>query len=340
MSETALPSIVLAIPVRNEAEHLSELFDFIQEEHYPGIRQILFALAPSTDRSEMLLQAFKETDDRVLILQNPHVTAATGLNLCLFHAKEADFFVRLDAHARYPKGYLFALTQAAQKSGALNTGGVQQFSVENTLQLATAVVLTAVSDIGLNKWRNPRFTGFTDTVYLGCYPLETLRRIGGFSEDQPTNQDAELNQRLNNIRKNAVYQDGSIKILYAPRKQLSSLAAQYFGYGRGRFVNSLTHWPKIPLRIALAPVLAIFSIVALIVKPVLLAEAFLLLSISGYLLGIVYRSRFQLQKQVPLYPLLVEVPLVVFTMIFFFSAGMVKQMMLEWKFSKQPAALP
>ena len=62
-----------------------------------------------------------------------------------------------------------------------------------------------------------------------------------FDNTQITNQDAELNQRLLDIKLKAIYQSDKIKVWYYPRKTWKSLILQYFKYGRGRCLTVSKH---------------------------------------------------------------------------------------------------
>jgi hypothetical protein len=86
-------------------------------------------------------------------------------------------------------------------------------------------------------WRRPRENRRTDveTVPFGCYPIETLRRAGGWRADLIRNQDFELNHRLR-AAGGRVVQDPAISFVYRPRESLRALWIQYWQFGQWKAI--------------------------------------------------------------------------------------------------------
>ena len=87
---------------------------------------------------------------------------------------------------------------------------------------------------------DPKYDGYADTVYIGCFWRQALLDVGGFDTTQITNQDAELNQKLLSKSEQAIYISSKIRVWYYPRKTWKSLWIQYFKYGRGRYLTTKT----------------------------------------------------------------------------------------------------
>jgi hypothetical protein len=87
--------------------------------------------------------------------------------------------------------------------------------------------------VGGARSRDRSFEGWTETVYLGCWPKSTFDRFGGFDESLVRNQDDEHNLR---IRRSGgrIWQSPAIRSTYHPRGTLAQLFAQQRQYGYWR----------------------------------------------------------------------------------------------------------
>ncbi|RUS98512.1 hypothetical protein DSM106972_081410 [Dulcicalothrix desertica PCC 7102] len=276
------PSVTIAIPAYNEASNIEHLIRGFLKTSYPNLVEIFIADGGSTDCTQDIVKRISQEDSRVKLLQNTFKIQSAGLNLMLQQCS-GEIFLRADAHSDYAPDYIEKCVEALLKSKALNVGGAQRFAAKTSFQAGVALASKSFLGNGGAKYRNPNYNGYADTVYLGCFWRSILLDISGYNQrathnedaelnlrlskfvfdNQITNQDAELNQRLLNESLNAVYISSDIYVWYYPRKNWQSLFIQYFKYGRGRYLTSIKHKNRFQLRGKL-PFLGISSIIILL----------------------------------------------------------------------------
>lgn len=239
-SDQNLPSVTIAIPAYNEEDHIEGIIGKFQKASYPNIIEILVADGRSTDRTAEIVRSIAQDDPRVKLVDNPDRIQSAGLNRLISIAK-GDLFLRADAHCDYADDYVEASVKASLDSGALNVGGSQRFVATSRFQSYVALAVNSILGSGGAKYRDESYEGYADTVFLGCYRTDVLQKLEGFLTGNVTNEDAELNIRLEKEQKNAVYISPDIQVWYYPRKDFTSLFRQYFKYGKGRCLTFFRH---------------------------------------------------------------------------------------------------
>jgi glycosyltransferase involved in cell wall biosynthesis len=263
----ANPSVTVAIPVLNEEKHIASVINAFSQSGYPRIVEILVADGGSSDGTVSIVRDIARKDRRVRLIPNPERIQSAGLNLMLNEAK-GDIFLRADGHSEYAPDYVTKCVEALQTTSAINVGGAQRFIAKNRIQLGIALAVRSWLGSGGAKYRNPEYSGYGDTVFLGCFWRKCLLKVQGFATDlgpnedaevnirscrifniaQITNQDAELNARLDTRTPNAIFISRDIRVWYYPRSSWSSLLKQYFKYGRGRCLTAQRHGWRYSLR--------------------------------------------------------------------------------------------
>lgn len=257
-----LPSVSIIIPTYNEAEHIKQVIkDFIQTQ-YPNLLEIIVVDGGSTDNTKEIVINLSFQDRRIKLLKNPLKIQTTGLNMAL-NQSQGDIFLRADAHAKYAPDYIEKCVEVLQKSQALNVGGAQRFIANTPFQGGIALASKSFLGSGGAKYRNSSYDGFVDTVFLGCFWRESLLKVSGYATNNISNEDAELNLRLEKMQDSAIYISSQIKVWYFPRKDWQSLCLQYFQYGRGRYLTTTKHPHKMQLR-GKIPFLSLFILTLLI----------------------------------------------------------------------------
>ncbi|GAB4547221.1 MAG: hypothetical protein Tsb0014_41820 [Pleurocapsa sp.] len=247
------PSVSIAIPTYNEAEHIEAIVKNFLQTSYPNLLEIIVADGNSSDNTPEIVRQLSLIDSRVKLIANPLKIQSAGLNVAL-EKSQGDIFLRADAHCDYAPDYVEQCVAALQKSQALNVGGAQRFVARESWQAAIALAAQSWFGSGGAKYRNPYYSGYADTVYLGCFQRKALLELDDssplnvFDTSQITNQDAELNQKLLDKNPQAIYVSSDIKVWYYPRKTWKSLWTQYFKYGRGRYLTITKHPERSQLR--------------------------------------------------------------------------------------------
>ena len=247
------PSISIVIPTYNEVENIEAIVKGFLKSQYPNLLEILVVDGKSTDGTRDRLQKLASIYPQVKLLDNPQRIQSAALNIGL-QACKGEFFLRADAHCEYAPDYIEQCVLALQKSQALNVGGCQRFVAQEPFQAAIAIAAQSWLGNGGAKYRDPNYSGYADTVYLGCFKRQALLELNSspnqdvFDTSQVTNQDAELNQRLLDQDPKAIYISSPIKVWYYPRKTWKSLWTQYFKYGRGRYLTNSKHPERSQIR--------------------------------------------------------------------------------------------
>lgn len=263
------PSVTIGIPVLNEQGHIRRVIEGFLGSGYKNLVEIFVADGGSTDRTREIVQELSEKDPRVKLIDNPDKFQSYGLNK-IIDVASGDIFLRADGHCIYAEDFIEKSVEALLKSKSKNAGGTQRYIAKNYTQAGIAMASKSFLGNGGAKYMNENFEGFSDTVFLGCFWLDDLKKLGGFSVSNRTNEDSEINLRITEELKGKIYISPEIKIWYYPRTNFLKLFKQYYSYGRGRCVTNVLHNGNIPFR-SKAP----FFFVSLVVLLLLVDNIFL-----------------------------------------------------------------
>lgn len=228
-------------------------------QNYPADRlQIIVADGSSADRTRAVIAALPGAE-RAWVIPNPKRLQAAGMNAALAHAT-GDIVVRVDGHAVVAPNYVGACVRALHERRAVVVGGgLHPVGVTTT---GMAIAAAGRSRFAVPSAYHVQTTGqFTDTVYMGAWPRETLVQLGGFDEALAINEDYELNWR---IRRNGgrVYFDPTIRADYYGRQSYRALARQFFAYGGGKAKMLRRHPRSLRPRQLMAPAFVLALAVA------------------------------------------------------------------------------
>lgn len=222
------------VPCRNEVGHIDAfLAELAEQEIPPGWTvEWLIADGDSSDGTRERLAERARLDSRLVVIHNPQRIVSSGLNACIAHA-EGDVIARLDVHTNYARDYLARCLAVLERTGADNVGGPWVAVGEGVQQAAIAAAFQCRWVVGGARSRDQSFDGWTDTVYLGCWPRSTFDRFGGFDESLVRNQDDEHNLRIRRAG-GRIWQSPAIRSTYHPRAALAQLFSQQRQYGYWR----------------------------------------------------------------------------------------------------------
>lgn len=248
--------VTVAIPVLNEGEFIEACLQAVSAQEIGKHRlQVLVVDGGSTDGTAHLARLALDKlgpwgDASVLIGPG---SAAGNLNVALERAK-ASYLVRIDARARVAPDYISRSLAILRRSPEISVVGGAQVAVppgDSTTGKAIARALSNRWATGLSRYRRSERSGPADTVWMGVFRTEELRRMGGWRtvDADPRNEDYELNQRFRHDGK-TIWFDGSLRACYIPRKTVGAVVWQYFSYGRVKG-RQWRRCGRIPLRHAL-----------------------------------------------------------------------------------------
>ncbi|MBE9046137.1 glycosyltransferase family 2 protein [Pleurocapsales cyanobacterium LEGE 10410] len=300
-SYSKYPSVSIVIPTYNEVDNIDAIINCFLASNYPNLLEIVVVDGQSTDGTSERVKQLAHEYPVVKIIENPQRIQSAALNIGL-KACAGDIFVRADAHCDYAPDYIEQCVLALRESKALNVGGCQRFVARTPFQAAIALASRSWLGSGGAKYRDPNYSGYADTVYLGCFKRQALLEVTlstqeVFDTTQVTNQDAELNQRLLDQSPQAIYVSSKIEVWYYPRKTWRSLWNQYFKYGRGRYLTTIKHPERSQIRGKL-PFLFVSTMILLLVYDLFFSPVNLYIKeicILGVLLAFVESLRVNLK---------------------------------------------
>ena len=309
--------VSLVVCVLNEERHVAEALRRALDQDYAGDLEVIVALGPSRDRTDVIVAQLGEADPRVRTVRNPSPLGATpsGLNAAIAAARYP-VIARIDGHSLLPRDYLRAAVDTLRRTGADNVGGVMAAEGSTDFERAVALAMTTRLGVGNAAFHTGGGEGQSDTVYLGVFRRSALDRVGGYDEAFLRAQDWELNLRIRRSG-GVVWFLPSLQVSYRPRSTVQALSRQYFHYGRWRRVVARRHPETLNVRY-LAPPLALVGVSCGTLLAALgwwpaavLPCGYALLVLAGSAVG---------SRRLP-WPVRVRVPLAVAVMHFSWGAG-------------------
>lgn len=223
--------VSVIVPCRNERAHIAAFCADVLRQAVPTgwDLQVLIADGRSDDGTRDLLSTLCTADARLRMLDNPQRIVSTGLNLAI-EAARGEVIVRMDVHTAYAPDYVAQCVATLESTRATCVGGPWRPVGEGWPQAAIALAFQSRLGSGGAASRRIDHSGPVDTVYLGAWRRDDLRRLGGFDESLVRNQDDELNLRI--VRSGGVvWQSASIRSTYTPRASFVALFRQFHQYG-------------------------------------------------------------------------------------------------------------
>ncbi|MHA6760396.1 glycosyltransferase family 2 protein [Streptacidiphilus sp. PAMC 29251] len=260
-SASAAPAVSVIMPVLNESRHLREAVLRILEQEYPGDIEVVIALGPSADDTDLIAAALVAetagTAREVRTVPNPTGRTPAGLNAAIRGSRHP-VVVRVDGHGLLTPGYIATAVRLLDQKDAANVGGIMHAEGETDWERAVAAAMTAKIGVGNAAFHTGGTAAAADTVYLGVFRREVLEQQGGYNEEFIRAQDWELNYR---IRQDGglVWFTPELRVTYRPRPSVRTLARQYHDYGRWRRVVTRYHRGSVNLRY-LAPPAALLGV--------------------------------------------------------------------------------
>ncbi len=278
------------MPVRGEEATLAAAVASVMANGYEGEVELAIAVAPGPDRTREIADALAAEDPRIIVVDNPGLTAPHGLNAAIA-ATSHEVVVRMDGHAVMPRGYLALAVDALRRTGAANVGGRMVPEAQAPLARAIAEAMQSRFGIGGAGHRIGGEEGPADSVFLGAFRRAALAAMDGYDVHFTRAQDWELNHRLRSAGY-VVWFVPEMQVPYTPRGSWRTLARQFHQSGRWRREVVSRYPSTASVRYLLPPALLLALVVATALGVVglwaqwpLLLAAFLVP--LGYALGLV-----------------------------------------------------
>lgn len=250
------------MPVVNEERHLVHAVECILQQDYQGPIEVVIAVGPSRDRTQIVARELAERHPSVQVVPNPTGKTPAGLNAAIARSG-GDIIVRVDGHAMIPPGYVSTAVETILRTGADNVGGIMAADGTTAFECAVAAAMRSWFGVGGAAFHIGGEESEALTVYLGCFRRSALDRVGGFDESMERAQDWELNLRIRNSG-GSVWFTPAMEVTYRPRHSVRALAKQYHEYGRWRREIARRHPSTLSLRYLAAPITVLLILAGLI----------------------------------------------------------------------------
>ncbi len=252
------PDAVIVIPTLNEADHIGAVLDGLLAD---GVTAPIWIVdGGSTDDTPAIANAYAASVPRVALLDNAARTQAAGVNLAARRAaaQGARVLIRMDAHARYPAGFVATLLDRLDDTGADSVAVPLIARGARGWQAAAAALQRGWLGHGGAAHRRGARGGWADHGHHAAFRLDRFLALGGYDTQFTANEDAEFDMRLA-AAGGRIWLAGDLPVAYLPRATPAGLARQMARNGRWRMETLLRHRRRPALRQAL-PMAAALSL--------------------------------------------------------------------------------
>jgi len=183
----------------------------------------------------------------VSLLINPKRVQSAGFNLAVSEfGEDAEFVIRIDAHAEYPGDYCQVLVEEAERTGAASVVVAMKTMGIGWFQRAVAAAQNSRLGNGGAAHRLARTDGaWTDHGHHALMRIDALKRAGAttspFLPMKTQNSTFACGSWIQDLA------DGRTSIGYYPRSSAGSLFRQYANWGTGRAKTVLKHHTRLSL---------------------------------------------------------------------------------------------
>jgi succinoglycan biosynthesis protein ExoA len=253
--------VLVVIPALNEAAHIGPVIDGLLPFAARSGTRIVVADGGSGDGTQAIVATRMAAGEPVTLLHNPARLQAAAVNLAVqMFGEDAEWLIRVDAHAAYPADFCDVLLAEAAQNGADSVVVGMNAVGQGLWQAAIAAAQNSRFGNGGAGHRIAPVGRFVDHGHHALMNIAMFRSVGGYDPDFSHNEDVELDLRLRTAGAR-IWLTAATQVTYFPRRSLRELLQQYFRFGRGRAQNILKHGSRPGLRqivvIALAPALAL-----------------------------------------------------------------------------------
>lgn len=241
--------LVIVIPCFNEEKFIEGVLHHFIDDTKKLNALIVIVDGESLDRTPQLAQELSEKFDNVEYLNNPKRLQSAALNIAAQkYGDRAPVLIRIDAHSKYPKGFIETLLKEQEKTAASSVVVSMNTIAENGFQKAVAVAQNSKMGNGGSAHRLISGEGkWVDHGHHALFTSESFLQTGGYDESFSHNEDAEYDYRL--VKSGGkIWLTGETHLDYYPRSTVKGLFKQYYNFGKGRAKNILKHKIKPKLR--------------------------------------------------------------------------------------------
>lgn len=244
------PLVTVVIPARNEEDFIGPCLESVLAQSETSL-EVLVVNGASEDRTEGIIKEYVAQDSRVQLLHNPAGSISRSLNLALIGAR-GRWLVRVDAHSIIPPDYIASLVNHLATGRWGGVGGRKDGVGKTPAGRAIAVAMASRFGGGNSVYHYGTMAQTVDHIPFGAYPTALARRLSGWDERFPVNQDYEFDYRVRKSGRELLF-DPAIRIDWHCRQTISDLFRQYRRYGRDKARIALLVTESLNLRHLVPP---------------------------------------------------------------------------------------
>jgi succinoglycan biosynthesis protein ExoA len=277
--------VTVLIPARNEERFLAACLSSVRDQDYRHL-QIVVVDGGSTDGTVEIVRSHMAEDPRIELVSNSRPNIPSSLNIGVRNAR-GRWLVRVDAHSTIGPHYVSTAVSRLREGGWAGVGGRKDGVGTTSAGRAIAAAMGSRFGVGNSTYHFGTECREVDHLPFGAYPVELVRRVGGWNEQLVANEDYEFDYRLRKAGMRLLF-DPSMVIKWHCRQSIKDLYRQYHRYGKGKFDVAMLHPSSLSPRHIAAP--ALVAYVALGTVLTARRPARLLLMAAPYLLGVAVAS--------------------------------------------------
>lgn len=256
--------VTVVIPALDEESFIGHCLDSVRAQDYRAL-QIVVVDGGSTDRTVGVVQEHMAEDARIELVRNPGRNIPSSLNLGLEQAS-GRWLVRIDAHSAVPPTYVGTAVGRLQEGLWGGVGGRKDGLGRTSAGRAIAAAMGSRFGVGNSTYHHGTTAQEVDHLPFGAYPVELVRRLGGWNEQLVANEDFEFDYRLRQAGMRLLF-DPSMVIHWQCRQSIYDLYRQYRRYGKGKFDVAQIHPASMRVRHAAPPTFVAYLAVGTVLSP-------------------------------------------------------------------------
>lgn len=248
------PRVAIVIPTLDEAAHIGAVLASLRAGGVTA--PILVVDGQSRDATRTIVRARMRQDRALYLVDNPGRVQAAGVNRAAAAARDmgAEVMVRLDAHARYPSGFVHGIVETLRRTGADSVVVPLVAEGDRGWQAAAAALQRSWLGHGGAAHRRTGRRGWVSHGHHAAFRLDRFLALGGYDPRFVACEDVEFDHRLI-ASGGRIWLEDRWPVSYRPRPTPSALWAQMFRNGRWRVAAARASRRALGLR-QLAPVAA------------------------------------------------------------------------------------
>lgn len=286
---TAVKSVTVMMPVRNEQAHLASAVQSVLAQSYRGTLEIILAIGPSVDETDRVAKELAAKHSNIKLVENLEGLTTAGLNLAIA-LSSSDVIIRVDAHSELAKDYISRGVEILGQTGSVLVGGVMSAVGNSPLQRAVAFGYGSRFGLGGGSYHVGGKAGEAESAYLGIFDAAALKAAGGYDEKIIRGEDWDLSQRLKTAG-GKVWFSPELVVKYWPRSNIKALAWQFYSTGVWRGELTRRAPSKASIRYLIPPLaLMMLAGISVLASLGIIGELDLIIPIALYLLVLSFAS--------------------------------------------------